>query len=247
MQTDGRTVLILGGTSEIGFAAARIYAKSGWNVLLAARDLEAARRNAADLTTRYATSVSVHGLDILSYQDFQPFLNSLLSVPDTVVCAIGELGDQRRAETDSEYAAMLLRSNFEGPALLLGMLAERLLARGSGTIVGISSVAGDRGRAGNYVYGSAKAGFTAFLSGLRSRLAPAGLRAVTVKPGYVRTPMTAGVNLPRLLTAEPAEVGLAIFKAAEQGGDVIYVRPIWRYIMTMYRILPEPMFKRLRL
>jgi NAD(P)-dependent dehydrogenase (short-subunit alcohol dehydrogenase family) len=114
--------------------------------------------------------------------------------------------------------------------------------------VGVSSVAGDRGRGSNYIYGAAKAGFTAFLSGLRNRLAPAGIRVVTVKPGFVRTRMTAGMKLPPLLTAEPQEVGNAIFAAAEKRGrDVIYVRPIWRVVMTVIGLIPERIFKRLRL
>ena len=142
----------------------------------------------------------------------------------------------------------MLRTNFEGPALLLGLFAERLLARGSGTIVGVSSVAGDRGRGSNYLYGAAKAGFTAFLSGLRNRLAPNGLRVITVKPGFVRTQMTAGMKLPPVLTAEPDEVGRSIFTAAEKGSsDVIYVRRLWRPVMMVIGSIPERIFKRLRL
>jgi hypothetical protein len=113
-------------------------------------------------------------------------------------------------------------------------------------IVGISSVAGDRGRGSNYVYGAAKAGFTAFLSGLRNRLSPLGVRVVTVKPGFVRTRMTEGMKLPPVLTAEADEVGRAIFKA-ERGGDVLYVRPVWRGVMAIIRAIPEPVFKRLKL
>ena len=109
-------------------------------------------------------------------------------------------------------------------------------------------MAGDRGRASNYVYGSAKAGYTAFLSGLRNRLAPAGVRVITVKPGFVRTRMTSAMKLPPLLTAEPSEVGTAIYTAAEGGGgDVIYVRGLWRIVMTVISLLPERVFKRLRL
>jgi len=158
------------------------------------------------------------------------------------------LGDQTRAQTYLDHATMLLRANFEGPALLLGLFAERFLARGSGVLVGVSSVAGDRGRGSNYVYGAAKAGLTAFLSGLRNRLAPAGIRVVTVKPGFVRTRMTAGMKLPPLLTAEPDEVGRRIFAAAENGrADVLYVRPVWRVVMATIGLIPETLFKRLRL
>jgi decaprenylphospho-beta-D-erythro-pentofuranosid-2-ulose 2-reductase len=247
MQT-GKTLLLVGGTSDIGRATALRHAAAGWRVLLAARNVEAAQRNADDAGARTGASVTVHALDVLDTPRFPRFIDGLPALPDTVVCVVGELGDHKRAESDLDHAAMVLRTNFEGPALLLGLFAERFLARGSGTLVGVSSVAGDRGRASNYVYGAGKAGFTAFLSGLRNRLAPAGIRVVTVKPGFVRTRMTAGMNLPPLLTGEPGEVGEAIFKAAESGrGDVLYVRGIWRVVMTIITLIPEPLFKRLRL
>jgi hypothetical protein len=247
MQT-GKTLLLLGATSDMGRATALRYAAAGWRICLAARNAEAARRNAEDIAARTGVEVSVHTLDVLDTAGFPAFIEALPILPDTVVCVIGELGEQKRAETDAEHATMVLRTNFEGPALLLGLVAERFAARGSGTIVGVSSVAGDRGRGSNYVYGAAKAGFTAFLSGLRNRLAPAGIRVLTVKPGFVRTRMTAGMKLPPLLTAEPAEVGEAIFKAAESGrSDVIYVRGIWRMVMAIIVMIPETVFKRLRL
>jgi decaprenylphospho-beta-D-erythro-pentofuranosid-2-ulose 2-reductase len=247
MQT-AKTLLLVGGTSDIGRATALRYASAGWRVLLAARNADAAQRNADDAAARTGVAVTVHALDVLDTAALAAFVDSLPVLPDTVVCVVGELGDQARAESDLEHAAMVLRTNFEGPALLLGLFAERFLARGSGTIVGVSSVAGDRGRASNYVYGAGKAGFTAFLSGLRNRLARTGIRVVTVKPGFVRTRMTAGMKLPPLLTAEPAEVGETIFKAAETGrGDTIYVRGIWRIVMTVIALIPEPVFKRLRL
>ena len=243
-----KTLLLVGGTSDMGRATALRYAEAGWRVLLAARNADAARRNAEDAVARTGAEVSVHALDVLDTARFAAFIDGLPALPDTVVCVVGELGDQARAEKDLEHAAMVLRTNFEGPALLLGLFAERFLARGSGTLVGVSSVAGDRGRASNYVYGAGKAGFTAFLSGLRNRLAPAAIRVITVKPGFVRTRMTAAIKLPPLLTAEPQEVGEAIFRAAETGrGDVIYVRGIWRVVMTIISLIPERLFKRLRL
>ena len=244
----GKSLLLLGGTSDIGRATALRYAEAGWQVMLAARNVEEARRNADDIATRSAAPVSVHALDILRTHGFAAFIDGLPTLPDTVVSVIGELGEQPMAEADPGHAATVMRVNFEGPALLLGILANRFIARGSGTLVGVSSVAGDRGRASNYVYGAAKAGLTAFLSGLRNRLAPTGIRAVTVKPGFVRTRMTAGMKLPPLLTAEPAEVAAAIYRAAEGGrGDVIYVRWMWRYVMAIITLIPEPIFKRLRL
>jgi NAD(P)-dependent dehydrogenase (short-subunit alcohol dehydrogenase family) len=246
--TSSKTLLLVGGTSDIGRATALCYAQAGWRVLLAARNEEEARRNADDIAARTGTEVTTHRLDVLETDRLESFVDALPQLPDTVVCVVGELGDQTRAQSDPVHATRLLRTNFEGPALLLGLFAERFLARGSGTIVGVSSVAGDRGRGSNYLYGAAKAGFTAFLSGLRNRLAPAGMRVVTVKPGFVRTQMTAGMKLPPVLTAEPDEVGRAIFAAAEKGGgDVIYVRRVWRPVMMIIGSIPERIFKRLRL
>ncbi len=243
-----KTLLLVGGTSDIGRATAQVFASAGWRVALTARNEADARRNADDISARTGQDVDVHRLDILDGEGLDAFVRGLPVLPDTVVCVVGELGDQARGQTDPAHATLLVRTNFEGPALLLGLLAERFAARGSGTIVGVSSVAGDRGRASNYLYGAAKAGFTAFLSGLRNRLAPAGIRVITVKPGFVRTQMTAGMKLPPVLTAEPDEVGRAIFKAAEKGGgDVVYVRPIWRVVMLVIGLIPERVFKRLRL
>lgn len=242
------TLLLVGATSDIGHAVAARYAEAGWRILLAARDPERARRNADDLRARHGVDVTLLRLDILESESFPAWLDGLPVLPDTVVCAVGELGDQGRAEGDLAHAEGVMRTNFLGPSLLLGLVAERFAARGRGAIVGISSVAGDRGRGSNYVYGAGKAGFTAFLSGLRNRLAKSGVRVVTVKPGFVRTRMTRNLRLPPLLTAEPTEVGRAVYAAAEgRGSDVVYVRKVWRLVMTVIGAIPEPVFKRLRL
>ena len=243
-----KTLLLVGGTSDIGRATALRYAQAGWHVMLAGRNEAELRRSGDDIAARSGVPVVVHRLDVLETDRVTPFVDGLAALPDTVVCVVGELGDHPRAQSDLAHAATVLRTNFEAPSLLLGVFAERFLARGSGVLVGVSSVAGDRGRASNYVYGAAKAGFTAFLSGLRNRLARSGVRVVTVKPGFVRTRMTAGMKLPPILTAEPDEVGRAIFAAAEtKARDVIYVRPIWRPLMLVIRTIPERIFKRLSL
>ncbi len=243
-----KNLLLVGGTSDIGRSTALQYAQAGWRVVLAARNVEEARRNADDIAARTGAEVAVELLDVLKTDEFAGFIDRLPALPDTVICVVGELGDQARAQTDAAHATSVIRTNFEAPALLLSLLAERFLLRGSGTIVGVSSVAGDRGRGSNYFYGAAKAGFTAFLSGLRNRLAASGIRVVTIKPGFVRTRMIEGMKTPGLLTAEPDETGRAIFRAAETGrGDVVYVRPVWRAVMTVISLIPEPLFKRLRL
>lgn len=243
-----KSLLVLGGTSDIGRAAALRFAREGWRLLLAGRSLAALEREARDIGARTGAKVSVHALDILDASSFEPFISSLAELPEAVLCVIGLLGVQEQGETDIAHASAVMRSNFEGPALLLGLFAERFSARGHGTIAGVSSVAGERGRASNYIYGSAKAGFTAFLSGLRNRFGKTAIRVVTVLPGFVRTRMTKGMSLPGALTAEPEEVAEAIYRAiAVKPRDVIYLKPVWRLIMAVIKAIPEPVFKRLRI
>ncbi len=192
----GQTALILGATSDIGRAVAIRFADEGYTLQLAARDAERLERDARDIEVRCNAMVSRHVFDVLDDASGAAMLDALPSLPDVVVCVVGLLGDQAESERDLDAAARVYAANFTGPARLLAGLANRMEARGSGTIVGVGSVAGDRGRASNYVYGAAKAGFAAFLSGLRARLARKGVHVATVKPGFVRTRMTEGMNLP---------------------------------------------------
>lgn len=238
-------VLILGARSDIGRAIAHRFAAAGHPVQLAARDAGSLEPDRADLSLRHGVEVTLHEVDALDTGSHEAFVDGLPVLPEVAVSAIGLLGDQRESADDPSGTALrVMRSNYEGPASLLGVLANRMEARGAGALVGISSVAGDRGRASNYVYGSAKAGFTAYLSGLRNRLAGAGVHVVTVKPGFVATAMTEGMDLPDRLTARPGEVAEAVLRAVQRRRNVIYVRPIWALVMAVIRALPEPLFKR---
>ncbi len=240
-----KTLLVLGGSSDIGCATALSFASRGWAIQLAGRDIEAIQREANHVALNSGTEISTHHLDILDTKSFSTFVDTLPGLPDAVVSVIGYLGEQPLAETDLAHATKIIRTNYEGPALMLGLFAERFLARGSGIIIGVSSVAGDRGRASNYVYGSAKAGLTAFLSGLRSRSSKSNVQVITVKPGFVRTRMTEGLKLPPVLTVMPHKVGEAIVNAVENSRDVVYVSRLWFVIMTIIRTIPEFIFKKL--
>lgn len=242
-----RTVLIVGGTSDIGHATALRFAKAGWAVQLAGRDVIGLARNAGDIGIRTGAAVTIHVIDALDSSAIDALLDGLPVLPDAAVSVIGLLGDQRRAEADADHARLIMRSNYEGPTLILDALAARMSRRGSGILVGVSSVAGDRGRASNYFYGSAKAAFTAYLSGLRNRLYRSGVDVLTVKPGFVATRMTAGMNLPGPLVAAPDEVAAAILRGVARGAMTIYVRPIWRLIMMVICAIPESIFRRLKL
>lgn len=240
-------VLILGARSDIAQATARRFAALGHAIQLAARQPERLEIERADIALRGNVPVSLHGFDALDIAGFESFIDGLPELPLIVVSAIGTMNEQHMNEADPQAAIRDIRSNFEGPALILGMFANRFEARGRGTIVGISSVAGERGRATNYVYGAAKAGFTAFLSGLRNRLAKTEVRVLTVKPGFVATRMTDGMDLPARLTASPDEVAEAITRAVRRRRNVIYVRPVWGLIMLVIRAIPEAVFMRLKL
>ena len=240
------TALVVGATSDIGRAVARRLAEEGYALQLAARDAARLEREVRDIRLRTRVTVTAHLCDVLQADGGAALADALDPLPDVAVCVVGLLGDQARSERDPAGAARVLRTNYVGPALLLGALAERFAARGSGVLVGVSSVAGERGRAANYVYGSAKAGLTAFLSGLRNRLAATGVHVVTVKSGFVRSRMTDGMDLPALLTANPEEVADALAAALRRRRDIVYVRRIWRTIMALVRGVPERLFKRMR-
>lgn len=166
-QTNSRSVLILGAASDIGRAIAREYGRAGRPVILSARNPERLQADVSDLRIRFSIPVRTEEFDVLKACNHDAFLDRLGELPHTVVCVIGLLGNQLRAEADAAHADLIIRTNFVGPAAILALVANRMAARGAGVIVGVSSVAGDRGRATNYVYGAAKAGFTVFLSGLR--------------------------------------------------------------------------------
>ena len=241
------TALVIGSTSEIGRAIARRLAGEGCALQLAGRDPGRLEREANDLRVRTGAVVSSHRCDVLCADGGASLLDGLDPCPDVAVCVVGLLGEQKESERDGVAAETVMRTNYLGPSLLMGALAARFEQRGGGVLVGVSSVAGERGRAANYVYGSAKAGFTAFLSGLRNRLGASGVHVVTVKPGFVRTRMTDGLVLPAQLTATPEEVAEAVVEAIRRRRDVVYVRRIWRWIMWIVRAKPEHVFKKMKL
>ena len=241
------TVLILGARSDIAMAVARRFAKEGYSIQLAARNVENLSADKSDIELRYDVTVSLHEFDVLNIEAHNGFVNSLIQLPSVAICAIGYMGKQSENEKDILEAARVMRSNYEGPVSILALLANQFEQRGSGTLVGISSVAGERGRATNYVYGSAKAGYTAFLSGLRNRLAQKGVHVITALPGFVDTKMTEGMDLPARLTANPDELANKIFEAIRSRKNIFYYKKIWFLIMIIIRNIPESLFKNMKI
>ena len=240
-------VLILAARSDIGMAIAHRFAEEGYNIQLAARNASTLERDCSDIKIRHNVEVTCHEFDALDLDSHERFVEALPYLPIIAVSAIGYMGDQNEGETDIHTATLVMRSNYEGPANILRVLANYFEKRGSGTLIGISSVAGDRGRASNYLYGSAKAGFTALLSGLRNRLALKGVHVMTVKPGFVNTKMTKDLVLPAILTASPNQVSNSIFKAHMKKKNNVYVFKIWALIMFLIGTIPESIFKKTNL
>ncbi len=240
-------VLILGAKSDIARALARQYAAQGYDLYLAARRHEELARDADDLGIRYGVEVRIREFDVLDTATHRDFFARLDPVPQGTICLIGYLGDQSGAEREFQEAGRIIDTNYRCCVSILNIIAEAHEGRGEGFIVGVGSVAGDRGRKSNYIYGSAKAAFAVYLSGLRSRLKASGVDVLTVKPGFVNTRMTEGMNLPARLTAEPDEAARDIFRAQQRGRAVVYTRWYWRYIMCIIVHTPEKIFQRLPL
>ena len=239
--------LILGARSDIGMATAHRFARAGYDIQLAARNSDSLSANKSDIELRYKVIVTLHEFDALNISSHEAFVCSLPELPTVVICAIGYMGDQSRSELNIEEAALVMRSNYEGPASILAVLANSFEERGSGVLVGISSVAGVRGRATNYVYGSAKAGFTEFLSGLRNRLFRRGVHVVTVLPGYVNTKMISGFNVNKKLVSEASAAAEAIFYSVKNQENIKYVGSIWRLITCILALIPESIFKKTKI
>jgi short-subunit dehydrogenase len=236
-------VLIVGATSDIAKATARVYAKNGNDLYLTARHMADLEDFAIDIRVRTQRVVKVFELDILNYGSHQCFYNQLDEKPLGVISAVGLLGDQDKAQSDFEHAKKIMNTNYTGVVSLFNIIADDFEQRRSGFIVGISSVAGDRGRKSNYIYGSAKAALSAYLSGLRNRLHEANVHVLTVKPGFVATKMTADMDLPEKLTAQPDDVAKAIFHAQKNNTNVLYIKWIWYWVMLVIKAIPEWKFK----
>jgi short-subunit dehydrogenase len=242
-------VLILGATSAIASALAREFAAHKFDLVLGGRDREELSALASDFSLRYGVRAGVLPFDALDTQTHASALRSFLSgtgnALEGVVVCMGYLGDQAKGQTDWEEARRILETNFTGCVSALNILANHFEPRRAGFICAVSSVAGDRGRQSNYLYGAAKAGLSTFLQGLRNRLFHAHVKVITVKPGFVDTRMTYGRS-GLFLVASPESVAKSIFKAVAKGTDVVYVPWFWRFIMLIVQSIPEAIFKRLR-
>ena len=226
-----KTALILGANSDMAKAIAKEFSADGFDLLLAVRNPEEGELK----------------FDAIDFDSHESFVKNLPVIPDVVITAFGVLieGDESFNSPKESLDSTLV--NYSGVVSILGHLAKPMADRGSGVIIGISSVAGERGRGTNYVYGSAKAGMTAYLDGLRNYLFPKGVHVVTVKPGYVDTKMKAHKPTPGIVTASPEQVAKAVMRGYRSKKNMVYVLSVWRWVMLIIRNIPEFIFKRMKL
>jgi len=243
------SIAVFGGTSRIARAIAQRWAEDGHAVWIGARDVEEAERIAADLRVKTGVNAVAGAFDALD-TDAHPALvdgiEDAVGPLDCAVLAFGDMGAEDDDHSDFAAARRVIDVNFTGAASLAEAVAGRMSERGAGTIVGIGSVAGDRGRQSNYVYGSAKGAFALYLQGLRNRLFKQGVHVMTVKLGFVDTRMTWGLDT-KIPVASPEQAARAIHDAVRRRVDTLYYPPFWRAIMGVIKTIPERAFKRLSL
>jgi decaprenylphospho-beta-D-erythro-pentofuranosid-2-ulose 2-reductase len=244
-------ILILGVTSAIAQETARCFAGDGSRpeFFLVGRDAQRLETIASDLKVHGASRAETHSADLSNLADHEAIVQMAIHALgnlDAVLIAHGTLTDQKRAEQDMTYLLSELNLNFTSYVSLLTHLANYFETRKRGTIAVISSVAGDRGRGSNYAYGAAKAGVTAFVGGLRARMAKVGVNVVTIKPGFVDSPMTAHLKK-NPLYASAGAVGNRIYVAMTKGENIVYVPAFWALIMMIIRNVPERIFKKTKL
>lgn len=244
-----KKILIIGATSTIAQHVAKIYAAQKACLCLAGRDEKKLRIVADDLAARGAQAVHVLTVELIdpaTHVDMIKQAENFLQGFDGVLIAYGSLPDQHACEADSGLTLKELNTNFISVVALLTQLANSMEKRGSGVLAVISSVAGDRGRQSNYIYGAAKGGLSIFLQGLRNRLASKGVQVLTIKPGFVDTPMTANFKK-GVLWVSAETIARGIVKAMNKKRDIVYLPWFWWGIMLIIRSIPERIFKRMKL
>lgn len=245
-----KKILIIGATSAIAISCARIWASEKASFFLVARDPSKLQQTADDLNVLGASSVHTYEMDLNNLKQHEEALNecfSFLGTVDITLIAHGTLPDQSECERDVTVALHEFSSNGLSVISLLTLLANRMVRQASGTIAVISSVAGDRGRPSNYLYGTAKAAVSVFCDGLRARLYKSGVHVLTIKPGFVDTPMTKGLPLPSLLVASPEKIAKCINHGIAHKKNTIYAPGFWYFIMLMIKLIPEFIFKKMSL
>lgn len=242
-----KTVLILGATSDIAIAIGKKFAFEKYNVQLAARKTDQLGPLQADIKIRYGVECSLHTFDALQYGAHPAFFENLAPKPDVTISIFGIMDEEDDAFNDWGLTERMISTNFTGAVSILNTAAKYYISKKEGTIIAISSVAGDRGRASKLIYGGSKAGLNAYLSGLRNKCFDDGVHVMTVKPGFVYTRMTENMPLPKPLTSTPGQLADIVYEGLIKKKNVVYVKWFWRYIMLIIKNIPEFQFKKMKL
>lgn len=246
-----KTVLIVGISSMIAYELAKLFAQDKYNLIITARNRDELERHRNDLSIRYNIDVRGAVLDVNQFEDKQEFCEQLLENTTQLhglVYAAGYMPktEQTNSAKQAQDEQLCFNVNFNAAAYLCSRLLPLLKKANNSFIIGISSVAGDRGRQSNYAYGAAKGAFSLYLQGLRNQLHPDKIHVLTVKPGFIDTNMTWGLS-GLFLVAKPKRVAKSIFKANKRKRNIVYVPWFWRWIMFIIKLIPESLFKRLKL
>lgn len=244
-----KSCLILGSGSDIGKALAFKFAEYSYDIILASKEVNDTQKEMKNqIESKFSVDVNCLSFNGIDYQSHDKWGQSFKEIPDVIISVFGYLGDQKASMDSFEESHKVIDSNYTGHVSLLNLFSQKMVEnKQRGTVIGVSSVAGERGRQSNFIYGSAKAGFTAYLSGLRNYLFPMGIHVMTVKPGFVKTKMIKDLETPGILTCSTTMLSQAVYKGYVKRKNVVYVLPIWSVIMTVIKSIPESLFKRLKL
>ena len=232
------SILVIGGNSDIGYATAKVFAQNEYDIHLVSRNISQLEIKKKEIKNLYEVDCKVTSLDILDKENVNNFFNENLESPNIILIAVGH------TEIDEKNYEKIASINYVSPMVFIEKsLTKYKTQKKLNTIIGISSVAGDRGKKKNSVYSSSKSAFSSYLDGLRQRLYLDGIHVITVKPGFVRTKMTENLKLPKILISNVNHVGNKIFKAYKSKKNTLYVPRYWSIIMFIYKMIPETIFK----
>lgn len=236
-------ILILGGNSDIAKACVSLFYRKGFSITLAGRNID----EITSYCKEHEIEATIIYFDALDYESHNSFYEKLAIKPTVVLCAFGYLTENLNSYKNFNEAEKTIDTNFKGSVSILNIIAQDFQQKKAGNIIGISSVAADRGRASNLIYCASKAGFESYLSGLRNMMSPYNVKVITVKPGFVKTKMLAGLETSPLLTSTPEQVAKKIYKSYKQKRNIVYGDAKWRIIMIIIKAIPERIFKNLNL
>ena len=239
-------ILIIGAKSDLAKNIADIYASKGYSLYLTSRDIKSLSKFSESLINDYGVDVKLIDLDLNQFSTHKAFVDEIATLPLGVICATGYYPNQLKAQIDNKEILNTTTANFTGPISIINCLVEEMKKIKKGFIIGISSVSGERGRKKNYIYGSAKSGFTTFLSGLRNDLFDQNIHVMTVILGFI-SDETEMNFVKKTLSAKPREIAQSIVSNQIKCKDIIYLKWQWRYIMFIVRNIPEFIFKRINI